>query len=643
MDRLLVGMTLLSMIAAAPAAAGPEFAKPVAMAMDGNGDLIIADAMGPGEIAIVRFNPDGGDRERLHVVDGAALFADFDPHRPLFVKDITATPNGDAYMTAWRNVEGSGFWNYVIRLPAGGSPEILHRSNEKDIPGLERIYGVIYTPDRRLIAAGGMDTLFEFDPKTGEPRLVFGPGYENDTSEFTVFHDIEADGEGNLYVCEALPPNMYIPHGIYKTISRIDLESGGIERIAESGTEPPNAEAVLSMTLRGGRFIVYIEESFDRRRIVQIDLGTGRQSVISDYTRTNGLGFISPAEIVAGEDGFLYTADANLAGGGGAAGVVRVNPDNGRMEVAAGSDIDPTPRFRLLRAAEALPDGTVLLLDRHPVLRPGFGAIFRLDPATGVRWVISDRTRGVCASLMEPVDLEIDAQGRCVVFDNGFYGRKLAYIFDPDTGETLGSYNLAEWTDGRYAALPAGGAAMAKGGFNFEFYTFDDQSEDMTHLETLGNAYYSGRIDNVDRSGGLYDIAVRKDGTLLLSYSRFPLIYGIDPVWNSARLRFFFEDFGVRGLRASAIETDGGDILYALDASREHPGVTALDLERRTARRISEKSAGWYDMTILPNGNLVTISDLEVFLVDVETGDTSVIAANNGRIPAAPVEGWLAY
>lgn len=643
--------------AQAPAALDPTFTNIAAMAMDPQGNLVVADERNTGESFIIRLNPATGEWMELGTVSGAPLFEDYLRDRPLGIHDITIASNGDILIAAARSAAGPEFYifNYILRLGAGGV-EVLYRSDEWERAGPQRIYSIVHTPEDRLFAAGEDDTVYEIGTVTGEPTLVFGPEPEGAEFSLNGFSDMEADESGNLYVCGEFRYSHFAPYSEYLEISRIDPAAGVRETLVEPVLSlPPDGELnpglwTNRISLSRNRYLTVLDMAFDRRAVFEIDLETGRQTAVTDFTRTRGLGFLGPAEIVTAEDGVSYIADPQQ-GYHEAAGIVRVDPADGGMELIAGLDIDPAPRFRQLRAAEGLPDGSVLVLDRAPDTRNGFGALFRIDPVTRVRRVLSDRTRGVCARMAEPEELAADPQGRCFAFDRTYLNRPKMYEFDPDTGEVLAAHPMKEYRGGRAEAEPGGGLAMLTYGAKLEVDLIGLPGAESERIAELVKPTVRGS-DNSSVWDGLFGLAVRKNGGILAHFSKLSVLFQIDPgqgEWGNLK----GEDFGNPGLLKGVLAMDAGmnDELYVLRGSSEDTAVyeyedTAvyeLDLENHTARQITHEYSGLYDMTLLPNGNLVTISRDTVFHIDPETGAVDVIAGGNAGTLITPVEDWPAH
>jgi hypothetical protein len=197
-------------------------------------------------------------------------------------------------------------------------------------------------------------------------------------------------------------------------------------------TQLPLAHAAL---LDGGD-IVTIEDggAFGKSRLIRIEPVTGARTVLHDF----GLGsspfggtFGAARGVALDSSGAIFVQDGN-AGTGGRGALFRINSAGVRQLVSdfgVGANPGSQPIAPAIEAS-----GNVLVID--PFGSPGsHGALFRVNPATGARKLLSDFGQDTLPDT-ELRDVAVEASGNILVVgsDRTGKGRNALFRVNPVTG-----------------------------------------------------------------------------------------------------------------------------------------------------------------------------------------------------------------
>ena len=219
-----------------------------------------------------------------------------------------------------------------------------------------------------------------------------------------------------------------------------------------------------------------------------VDPLTGVRATVSDNTTPPSQpAFATPDGVAIEAGGSLLVTDSNAFGGGGA--VFRVDPLTGVRTVlsqnaapAGGpSFVDPT-------GIAVEQDGDILVADRN-AFTANTGGIIRVDPLTGVRTTVSENTAPAGGpSFLEPQGVAVAADGDILVAETDGFGATGGIIsVDPLTGvRTTLSSNAA----------PAGGA-----GFSDPFGLTLEADGDILVVDA--SAFTGGGVIRVDPTSGV--------------------------------------------------------------------------------------------------------------------------------------------
>ncbi len=584
---------------------GPQFDNPVAMDIDQNGNLFVVDNVdGKREFEMIQVDLQTGNREIVHTYNLYNVLKRYQNFSYSIV-DI-ALSSGNNHFVVVKNRRRS----YIVRVnPFEQTQTILTEGRSDDT-----FNQILYTKSDRLFAASAHAGILEIDLETGSPTLVSGEN-KGEGVDFRSFYDFEADTNGYLYVSEfSITPFSFYGVGI----TRIDIETGNRHRFYEF---PPfmHGDYVPCMTLSEEGHLVIVDRTFDKRQVIEINPTNFEQRIMSDFTQTEGPGFINPTEIVQHNGDFYILEQANRSPQEGI-GVVMVNGETGQMNMISGYNMKPQEELNSLTAVEALPDGEVLLLKHHHSFWfSGFGTLFRMNPDTGERTIISNRTQGVCRELRYPHDLAIDALGRVLAVDPYSTPRKNVKQFDPVTGQMIGAYELKGILFGSRIVLEPDGSFVMAGGDSV--YRFDERSKRIEEFATYQSDQYS---DDQYTSA-----AVKQDGIILVGRSWTNTILAIDPVSgevNELKVETTNEPYRIFNVRNMIVNTK--DEIFAVVGSEERGRLVKIDEMNGKIMSVSNQPVGYKDMTVLPNGDIITISNDKVFRVNTQNGDVEIINEN---------------
>ena len=140
--------------------------------------------------------------------------------------------------------------------------------------------------------------------------------------------------------------------------------------------------------------------------LVVVDPTTGNRTILSDNTTGSGPAFTLPEGVAVEPDGDILVADL-YGGPQGDAAVFRVDPATGNRTIVSssggvGTGATMHTPYGLLESG-----GTIYVADAAP---PSFGAILAIDPLSGNRSVFSGPSVGVGALIPEPIGIAQEGQ-----------------------------------------------------------------------------------------------------------------------------------------------------------------------------------------------------------------------------------------
>ena len=175
----------------------------------------------------------------------------------------------------------------------------------------------------------------------------------------------------------------------------------------------------------------------DRAVLVRLNPITGTRAIVSDFGNSSqgGLG-VEPRGVAVGANGQILVIDAQ-AGTFGQGELVRIDPQTGfRISLSnfgSGPNPGSNPTSVVVEA-----DGQVLVTDEgHPSTTP-LGLLFRVDPASGLRTILSDFNTGANTG-REPEGVALEGNGQILVVDKqaGPFTRGMLFRVDPQNGNRM--------------------------------------------------------------------------------------------------------------------------------------------------------------------------------------------------------------
>ncbi len=206
-----------------------------------------------------------------------------------------------------------------------------------------------------------------------------------------------------------------------------------------NGLQGPQGSDPVAVAMGSGGDILVVDEDWivnGLGALLRVNPRDGSRTVVSNFSSgAEGPTGENPSAVALEPDGHILVADRD-AGSGISGALFRVDPDTGIRTLlsdfgnAAQGPVGRNPTGVIVEA-----DGDILVGD--PDFGPADGAILRIDPATGMRTVLSDfddPTQGATGT--HPEDLTLDLAGGILVNDTllGTGNRGRLMRVDPASG-----------------------------------------------------------------------------------------------------------------------------------------------------------------------------------------------------------------
>ena len=282
--------------------------------------------------------------------------------------------------------------------------------------------------------------LFQLDPQTGARTVLhnFGAGSPSAIA-------VEADG-GILVTDTAAgtdPSGGTNEWGVLYRLSP-DPVTGDLVRtiLTDFGVGANTGHNPRAVTVAAdGQILVTVGAPgtlSNRALLVRVDPVTGARAIVSDFgdSGQGGLG-VEPRGVAVEAGGQILVIDAQggQGGSGSALGeLVRIDPQTGFRTSVSNFNLPPnTGSNPTSVAVEA--DGQILVTDEGHTSTTPLGLLFRVDPQSGLRSILSDFNTGVNTG-REPEGVAVEANGQILVVDKhaGPLTRGMLFRVDPQTG-----------------------------------------------------------------------------------------------------------------------------------------------------------------------------------------------------------------
>jgi DNA-binding beta-propeller fold protein YncE len=248
------------------------------------------------------------------------------------------------------------------------------------------------------------------------------------------------------------------------TLVRVDPMTGRrslISDFSDRGQGPTGARpSGLAMEVAGT--VLVVDPSAGRElhgALFRVHPAKGNRKMLSDFgDPRQGPTGDDPVALALEASGAILVVDPSL---GGAGALFRVDPATGARSIV--SDFgDPAqgPTGKAPSGVAVERSGTILVVDPSggPQLR---GALFRVDPLTGARVVLSDfgdAVQGVTG--VSPAQLAIEASGAVLVTDPGLGDGGALFRVDPVTGARTLLGDFSSTGSGPLGEFPAAVAVL---------------------------------------------------------------------------------------------------------------------------------------------------------------------------------------
>lgn len=179
--------------------------------------------------------------------------------------------------------------------------------------------------------------------------------------------------------------------------------------------------------LQSGQVVV---SDLDLAGLIVVSPVTGDRAVFSASGVGLGADFLEPRGLAFDGLGRLLVADSGLQA------LVRVDPANGDRTVISSSGVGVGVGFTLPKGVAVGAGGAIYVADSGDVA--GDGLIFRIDPLTGDRTIVSSPSVGTGLAFENLVGIQVAANGDLIVTDQGSLDvPSRVFRVDPTTGDRV--------------------------------------------------------------------------------------------------------------------------------------------------------------------------------------------------------------
>lgn len=281
--------------------------------------------------------------------------------------------------------------------------------------------------------------LFGVDPVTGARTVLSTFGPTNPTA-------VAVEADGGILVTDTDagtdPSGGTSEWGVLYRLSP-DPSTGQLTRsvLTDFGVGPNTGRTPRAVTVEpDGRILVIMATigTSSRGLLVRVDPVTGARAIVSDFANSGqgDLG-VEPRGVAVEASGAIVVIDAQAGQGetGNAQGVLfRIDPQTGLRTAVSnfgvGASQGSNPTSLAVQAS-----GQIVVTDEgHPSTTP-LGLLFGVDPLTGLRTTLSDFNTGPNTG-REPEGVALERDGQILVVDKhaGPLTRGMLFRVDPQTG-----------------------------------------------------------------------------------------------------------------------------------------------------------------------------------------------------------------
>jgi hypothetical protein len=314
---------------------------------------------------------------------------------------------------------------------------------------------------------GGRGALFAVDPATGSRIIVSDFGNPIDGA-------LGADPFGIvLWTAGAvLVADPFAGTANRGALFSVDLVSGSRVVVSDFGNaaQGPLGAYTIGVVVAADGTILVVDGNAGtatRGAVFTVDPVTGARTILSDFgDATQGPLGVTPIAITLDASGQILVADLD-DGSGNLGALFRVDPATGaRTLVSNFGDVTQGPLGFDPLSVGVDASGRILVADQHAGTS-SLGALFTVDPSTGARIVLSDFgdvTQGPLG--FDPTSLTFDASGTIWLMDNQAASGLAGALFkvDPATGARQILSDFSDPIKGPTGVNPSGLVIFGAGG-----------------------------------------------------------------------------------------------------------------------------------------------------------------------------------
>lgn len=284
---------------------------------------------------------------------------------------------------------------------------------------------------------------------------------------------------------------------------------------------PCDADCTCFDGLRPGDVVVVDREL---RAVVRVDPATGDRTILSSASRGAGTPFEIPRGLEVLSDGRMVVTDSYL-------GIIfNVDPVSGDRTVLASASVGSGPILYRPWDLSLEPGGALVVNDTN------LDGVFRIDSGTGDRTVVSSSTQGTGPAFANASDgLTTAPDGRIFIANDEFPNSKVLQI-DPVSGNR--SNVSASLHDPGQLAMEADGhvlvAIAGNGGGDYSYlYRLDPSTGSGSIVSGCNSAPNPVVCSSVGSGTSMFypfGAAVEADGRILVTDAYADLLFRVDPV-----------------------------------------------------------------------------------------------------------------
>ncbi len=208
-------------------------------------------------------------------------------------------------------------------------------------------------------------------------------------------------------------------------VLRVDATTGNRLILSDVGVGAGTAFALLqAIAVEASGDLVAVDQVWDA--VIRVDPVTGDRTIVSDPSTGAGAPVYSLFGIAVEASGNLVVTDPS------AQAVLRVDPVTGDRTTVSRvfGGVGSGPNFDFPDGIAVEASGDLVVADSE------LDAVIRVDPVTGDRTIVSGRFTGSGPKLISPEDIAVEASGDLVVTGRPLFGNSGAvFRVDPVTGD----------------------------------------------------------------------------------------------------------------------------------------------------------------------------------------------------------------